>query len=119
MPATAAGVGKGAKMAKYFFQASYTLEGLKALLEDGGTARAKLVEELVSGAGGKLEAFYYAFGDNDVYAIAELPDDATAAAVSLRVSAGGAVSVKTTVLLDPATIDDAAEKVVNYAGPAG
>ena len=106
-------------MPKYLFQASYTLEGVKGLLENGGSSRAQIAEEAVSSVGGTLEAFYYAFGDDDSYAIAELQDDATAAAVSLRVSAGGAAAVKTTVLLDPATIDDAAAKAVDYTAPGG
>ena len=97
-------------MPKYLFQASYTLEGVKGLLEEGGSSRAKALDEVAASVGGKIEAFYYAFGDDDLYVIADLADDATAAAVSLRVSAGGAISVKTTVLLDPSAIDDAAGK---------
>ena len=104
-------------MPKYLFEASYTLDGVKGLLEVGGSARAKVIKELAHSVGGTVEAFYYAFGDNDLYVIADLPDDVTAAALSLRVSAGGAGTVKTTVLLDPATIDEAAEKTVSYTPP--
>lgn len=104
-------------MPKYLFQASYTLEGVSGLLEVGGTNRARAVERLVSSVGGSLEAFYYAFGEDDAYVIAELPSDAAAAALSLRVSAAGAATVKTTVLLDPATMDDAVKKSVSYTPP--
>ena len=104
-------------MPKYLFQASYTRKGVKGLLKDGGSKRAKVVDALITEAGGTLEAYYFAFGDNDVYCIAELPDDATAAAVSLAVSARGALTVKTTVLLDPAAIDAAAEKDFGYTRP--
>ena len=104
-------------MRKYLFQASYTIEGVNGLLEVGGLNRAKVVESLVSSLGGSLESFYYAFGEDDAYVIAELPGDEAAAALSLRVSAAGAATVKTTVLLDPATMDDAVKKSVSYTPP--
>ena len=106
-------------MPKYLFQASYTREGVKGLLEEGGSSRAKALDEVAKSVGGKIDAFYYAFGDDDLLVIADLADDATAAAVSLRVSSAGAISVKTTVLLDPATIDAAAAKTVSYRPPGG
>ncbi len=64
-----------------------------------------------------MEAFYYAFGDDDLYVIAELPDDAAATAISLKVAASGAGTVRTTVLLDPATIDEATKRAVSYSPP--
>ena len=100
-------------MPKYLFQASYTRKGVKGLLKDGGSKRAKVVDGLVTSAGGTLEAYYFAFGDNDVYCIAEFPDEAAAAAVSLAVSAKGALTVKTTVLIEPATMDAAVKKSVS------
>ena len=104
-------------MPKYLFQASYTRRGVKGLLKEGGSKRAKVVDGLITSAGGTLEAYYFAFGDNDVYCIAEFPDEAAAAAVSLAVAAGGALTVKTTVLLDPATMDDAVNRTVSYTKP--
>ena len=106
-------------MPKYLFQASYTQEGLQGLLKDGGTRRREVVENLAADLGGSVEAFYYAFGDHDIYVIAELPDDATATAASLVVGASGAGSVKTTVLIPPETVDDATGKAVNYRPPSG
>ncbi len=104
-------------MPKYLFQASYTREGVQGLIKDGGSKRAEVVDGLISSAGGTLEAYYFAFGDNDVYCIAEFPDEEAAAAVSLAVAAGGALTVKTTVLLDPATIDGAVKRTVSYTPP--
>ena len=106
-------------MAKYMFQASYTLNGVNGLLEVGGSHRAEVVKGLIGSVGGTLEAFYYAFGDDDIYIIAELPDDAAAAALSLKVFAAGSATVKTTVLLDPTVIDEAREREVSYSPPAG
>ena len=104
-------------MAKYLFQASYTKEGLKGLLNEGGTQRRKMVESLTGGMGGSVEAFYYAFGDSDLYVIADLPDDVSAAAASVAIGATGSASIKTTVLVTPETIDEAVSRSVNYSPP--
>ena len=56
-------------MPKYLTVASYTAQGAKGLLKEGGTARRAAVEELMKNLGGRLEAFYFAFGDNDAYVI--------------------------------------------------
>jgi uncharacterized protein with GYD domain len=104
-------------MAKYLFQASYTAEGTKGLLKDGGSQRRATVEQALKGLGGRLEAFYYAFGEHDVIAIADLPDHASTTALSLTIAASGAAGVKTTVLITPEEVDQAAKKVVSYRAP--
>ena len=104
-------------MPKYLVQASYTTEGLKGLLKEGGSKRREAVEQLTKALGGTMEAFYYAFGDDDVFVIADLPDNVTVTALSLVVNASGAVKVKTTVLLTPEEVDQAAKKTVNYRPP--
>ena len=104
-------------MPKYLTIASYTSEGAKGLLKEGGTARRAAVEKLMKSMGGRLEAFYFAFGDNDAYLITEAPDNVTTAAISLTVSASGAVRTKTIVLLTPAEIDQAAKKTVKFRPP--
>jgi uncharacterized protein with GYD domain len=106
-------------MAKFLWQASYTSEGVKGVLKGGGTARRTAIEKLVTGLGGKLEAFYFAFGGDDVVVIADLPDQKTAAAVGLAVNASGTTTLKTTVLLTPEDIDDAAHTAVDYTPPGG
>lgn len=106
-------------MPKYLVRASYTTKGAGGLLEEGGSSRREAVEKMVAGAGGSLEAFYFAFGDDDVIAIVEAPDDASAAALSLAVGAAGAVDISLTVLIDPATIDEAAKKGASYRPPGG
>ena len=104
-------------MAKYMFQVSYTLEGVNGLLKTGGSAREKAVGDLVRSLGGDLEGFYYAFGGADLYIIADLPDDAAATALSLRVAASGAGAISTTVLLDPSTVDEAVKRDTSYTPP--
>ena len=104
-------------MPKYLIQGSYTQEGLQGLLKDGGSQRRSVVDRLVRGMGGTLEAFYFAFGGADVYVIADLPDDASAVAASLTASASGGVGLWTTVLITPETMDDATKKRVDYTPP--
>jgi len=104
-------------MPKYLCQASYTAEGTKGLLKEGGSKRRAVVEKMTKAAGGKIEAFYFAFGDSDVYLIVDAPDQATAAAISMAVNASGAVTLKTTVLLTPEEVDQAAKKSVKYRSP--
>jgi uncharacterized protein with GYD domain len=104
-------------MPKYLFQASYTEVGLKGLLKEGGSKRREAVEQTVKGLGGTLEAFYYAFGDRDVFAIADLPDDVSTTAFSLMVNAAGTAKVKTIVLITPEEVDQAVKKSVDYRPP--
>jgi len=104
-------------MPKYLIQASYTAEGTKGLLKEGGSQRRATAQEALKSVGGRLDAFYYAFGETDVVAIADVPDNVSAAALSLAVSASGALNTRMTVLLTPEEIDQAAKMMVGYRPP--
>jgi uncharacterized protein with GYD domain len=105
-------------MPKYLIKASYTTEGTKGLLKEGGTRRRQVVEQLVQRLNGKVETFYYAFGgEADVIAIVDVPDATVAAAVSLNINASGAVSLSTTPLLTPQEIDQACKQTIDYRPP--
>jgi uncharacterized protein with GYD domain len=104
-------------MSKFLVRASYTSEGVQGLLKEGGSNRIEAVTQLTNGMGGSVECFYYAFGDDDVVGIIDMPDHASAAALSLAVNASGAVSVKATVLLTAEEMDEATKKTVNYRPP--
>lgn len=104
-------------MPKYLVTASYTAAGAKGVLSEGGTARQKVVERLVKSAGGKVECMYWAFGPHDFYLIADMPDAAAVAALSLTVSSSGAVTSSTTVLLTAADLDAAAKVDAQYRAP--
>lgn len=104
-------------MAKYMWQASYTAEGARGVLKDGGTGRIQAVEKALAGIGGTLDAAYFTFGDDDFVGIADIPDNVSAASVSMTVAATGAVRLKTTVLLTPEELDQAAQKSVDYTPP--
>jgi uncharacterized protein with GYD domain len=104
-------------MPKYLWQVSYSQQAVSGLLAEGGTSRRDTIAKLVHEQGGSLEAFYFAFGDTDAFVIATLPDDATAAAVSLTVGAAGTGAVRTIRLLDPEDIDEATKKTIGYRAP--
>jgi uncharacterized protein with GYD domain len=104
-------------MAKYLLQGSYTAEGSKGLLKDGGSKRRAAAKTLVESLGGKIECLYFAFGETDVLAIVDMPDSASAAAASLTIGASGGLTGKLTVLLTPEEIDQAAKKSGTYTPP--
>ncbi len=104
-------------MPRYLIQASYTAEGAKGVISEGGSGRRDAIAKLAEGLGGKMECLYFAFGDDDVVTIVDLPDHVSAAAVGLTVSASGLVRTRTTVLLTPEEVNEAAQKSVSYRGP--
>jgi uncharacterized protein with GYD domain len=104
-------------MPKYLVQAQYTPEGIHGLVNDSASGRRADVQSAVKAVGGKVEVFYYAFGDYDVYTILDLPNDVTAAALSLTISGSGAVRVKTTPLLTVEDVDKALDIQTKYRAP--
>ena len=104
-------------MAKYLIQANYVGEGAKGLLKEGGSSRRAVVEKLIASQGGSIESFYYAFGETDLYIIADVPDHATVAAITLLVNSMGTVTAKTTALLTAEEIDAASKKTPVYRAP--
>ncbi len=104
-------------MPKYLVQFNYTAEGLKGVMKEGGTARRLATEKLIQSLGGKLEAYYFAFGKSDGCLIADLPDAASMTAINLTVAASGAVGTRTTVLISPEEVDAAVKKTPNYRAP--
>jgi uncharacterized protein with GYD domain len=108
-------------MAKYLVRTRYTVQGLQGLIKEGGTSRRDAVEKIVSSLGGTLEAYYYAFGDTDLFFILDLPDNVRAAAGSLIGNAPGTSEVMFTVLLTPEEMDAAADvakdKMAAYRPP--
>jgi uncharacterized protein with GYD domain len=104
-------------MPKYLVEAHFTTEGAEGIAKEGGTARRKAVAKLMEGVGGKLESYYFAFGGADAFVVVDLPDNVTAAALSLAVNKSGAVTSKTVVLLTPEEMDQASKKVLDYRAP--
>ena len=104
-------------MPKFLITASYTTEGVKGLLKDGGSSRRAAVQKAAESVGGKLESFYFTFGDRDALVICDLPDSAAATAFSLIATATGTVRVATTPLITVEEVDAASKKSVSYRAP--
>ena len=104
-------------MPKYLIQAKYTNQGIQGLVRDSASGRRADVQAAVKTLGGRVEAFYYAFGDDDAVVILELPGNIAAAALSLTISGAGAVRVRTTPLLTVEEVDQALEVHPQYRAP--
>ncbi len=104
-------------MPKFMIKASYTSEGARGLLKEGGTGRRAAIQKLIEGIGGKVEAFYYAYGEDDAYVITDVPDTTSGLAISLAVNASGAVRLSTIPLITPEEIDAACKKSLTYRAP--
>jgi uncharacterized protein with GYD domain len=104
-------------MPKFLIETSYTLEGVKGLRSQGGTSRRDAAVEAIESVGGTLEGFYFAFGDNDTYVLADLPDNEAAAAIALTVNASGGATTKTVLLLSPEEVDRAVKRSVTFRSP--
>ncbi len=104
-------------MAKYLIEASYTPDGVKGLLKDGGSARRDAATQLMETLGGTVEAFYFSFGSSDAYVIVDMPDNVSVTAAALAVNSSGAVTVRTVVLLTPEEVDEACTMSPTYQAP--
>jgi len=116
----AMGLPKGTdEMAKYLLRGGYTLEGVRGLLKTGGSARRDHFSQNVANLGGRVEAFYFAFGGEDIFAAVDLPDSVSAAALPLALGTGGGFQSHMTVLITPEEVDKAAQRVpsVGYQPP--
>ena len=106
-------------MPKYLISANYTSEGMAGVRAAGAKSRVDAVSTMLEAMGGSLESFHFAFGDTDVFVIADAPDDEAAAAVAIAINSSGAVSTRTTKLLTVEQIDEALRRTVDYTPPGG
>ena len=104
-------------MPKYMTRVSFTTEGVKGLQKEKPTQRRAAVAKLLESAGGKLETFYFAFGQDDGIAIYDLPDNVTAAALSIAANAAGQVHLSITPLMTAEEMDEAVDKSSKYRPP--
>lgn len=104
-------------MPKYLLQVNYTADGAKGLIKDGGSARRSAAQKAAESLGGRVDSMYFAFGDTDAYVVAEMPDHASAAAITLALAASGGATARTTVLLTPEEMDQATKKTPTYRPP--
>ena len=104
-------------MARYLLQVSYTQSGIQGVMKEGGSSRRDTIAKAVANVGGTMESFDFAFGQDDVVVILDVPDHATVAALSMAVGASGAARVNTTPLISPEEMDRAAGLSIGYRAP--
>ncbi len=104
-------------MPKYLIEVSYTVEGVKGLNAEGGSARVAAATALIESLGGAVESFYFAFGGADAYVVVDMPDNVSVAAAALAVNAGGGATARTVVLLSGADVDAATKMQSTYRPP--
>lgn len=86
-------------MPSYLVQISYTTGSMAALLKKPQN-RVAVVSKSVEKLGGKVEGGWITFGDYDVAVVLDMPDNVSAAALSMAFSAGGGCKcVKTTPMI--------------------
>ena len=103
-------------MSKYLITGSCSADGVKGLMQEGGSKRRDAAAAVES-VGGSMDVMYYSFGDADVIAVCDIPDPVSAAAVSMLINSSGAVGVTLTPLLTVEEIDAAAGKTPSYRPP--
>ena len=101
----------------FLSQAAYTPAGVHGLIKEGGAKRRDAIKDLVEKSGGKLLAFYFAYGESDAYVITEYPDRSAALALSIAVNASGAVRLTQIELMHPEEVDAALKKLPAYRAP--
>lgn len=104
-------------MPRYLVKGSYTTAGAQGLIKDGASKRRAVAEAATKKLGGKIESFYYAYGETDLYLITEFPDTVSAAALSLAVNAAGGVTISAVPLLTVEEMDQACKKQSGYTPP--
>jgi uncharacterized protein with GYD domain len=104
-------------MPKYLLKASYTAEGVRGIMKDGGSKREAAARALIESLGGKMEAFYFTHGETDAIVICDFPSASKALAGVMAVNASGLVQASTTPLITPAEMDEAARTTVAYRPP--
>ena len=103
-------------MALYLFRFGYTPEAWAALIEKPEDRRTTLASRIFGTFGGRLEGFWYAFGEHDGYALVDLPDSVSAAAASAAVAATGSFRrLETTVLITVDEMIEALERAAEFA----
>ncbi len=104
-------------MPKYLFYGSYTPEGFRGLMEEGGSTRIDAAKQTLGSVGGSLEAFYFSFGEKGFYIIVDLPDNVTATAVTLAGNVTGTFSNNAIALLTAEELDEAVKMSVKFRPP--
>jgi uncharacterized protein with GYD domain len=104
-------------MAKYLARICLDAEGVQLLRTETASGRRAAVAKFIGAAGGKLDGLYFAFGQEDVLLIIDLPDNVSAAAISLVNNSAGNVRAIYTPLITVEEMDQAIDKATTLASP--
>lgn len=104
-------------MPKYLFYGSYSTEGYRELIKEGGSSRIEAAKQALGSVGGSLEAFYFSFGEYDFYIIVDLPDEVTTTAITLAGNTSGMFNIQGVSLLTPVELDEAVKLNVDFRPP--
>ncbi|MGK5738574.1 GYD domain-containing protein [Micromonospora sp. URMC 103] len=104
-------------MAKFLLKSTFTPEGVKGLVKDGGSKRAEVATRAIEAAGGRVESLCFGLGEYDTYVVCDLPDHKTAAALAIAIRAAGGVDTRVVPLLTPQEVDEAVRKQMSYQPP--
>ena len=104
-------------MSKFLVRSNYSAGGVKGLMKEGGSARKAAVHKAVEALGGKVEAFYFAYGDSDAFVICDFPDAASGLAMVMAVNASISATCTSVPLITPEEVDAACKKTVSYRAP--
>ena len=106
-------------MPKYMLRAQFTPEGVEGLVKEGVVNRVQQVRDQIQAHGGTVEAHYFAYGEDDVYIIYDMPDAASVIAASLAARTRGWVRSSLTVLITPQEMDEAVRRMSDIPSPGG
>lgn len=104
-------------MAKYLIEVNYTLDGIKGVKAEGGSARVAAATALIESLGGKVESFHFALGKTDAYVIVDMPNSEAVIAAALAVNGGGGAKARTVALLTAGEVDAATKVQATYRPP--
>jgi uncharacterized protein with GYD domain len=106
-------------MPKFMIKATYTAEGLKGLRKDKASGRERAIAAACEAAGGKLDAVYFALGDDDIFSIVDLPSHVHMASLAAAAGASGMFKTRTLSLLTVEEMDRALGEDVSFRPPGG
>ena len=103
-------------MAKFFVRAKYSPAGIQGAVREGFAAREAYIRSLIESLGGRVESWYYAYGEDDIIVIIDAEPSAIVA-LSIAVNQSGGVAVTTTPLLTSSEMDEARARLPQYRAP--
>ena len=105
-------------MAKFLVRGTLTRDGIRdSLGKAKGSGLRAAVSRFAESAGGRVDAYYFAFGPDDIVGIVDVPDNVTAVAMSIAGNAAGFIRLNITPLITPEEMDKAVEKSAGLAVP--